>query len=128
MRAIFKAIVGASAFLALALTPAPAGAQEIEGVYIGPDASFGIYLDTDSRNHFRYRGAPPRRWDRYGHWYADPNRYRRFDRVRWTNRDCFPVSRWAYDRRGRDVRVVATRCYRRNGTTYVVPGSQRRIR
>jgi len=121
-RTVFKTMMAAAVLCTLAFTSTPASAQERAGIHIGPN-SFGIYLDHGARE--RWRGKPPARWQRYGDWYADPNHYRPYNRARWTRNDCFPVSRWAYDRRGRDVRIVARMCYRRDGSVFEVPGSQR---
>ena len=106
-----------------------ASAQSSEGVYVGPHGQFGVYLDDNSRRDNRNRPeARDPRWPTYGDWYADPNRYREYNRANWNRRACYPVSRYAYDRRGRDVRVVATMCYRRDGTKYTVPGSEHVVR
>lgn len=97
------------------------------GVYIGAD-TFGIFLDSKTRNQFRGKQDKMRRdarEDRFGDWYADPNRYHRFKRSSWHRRDCFPVSRHAYDQRGRRVKVGATMCYTRDGRTYIAEGSRR---
>lgn len=100
------------------------------GIYIGAD-TFGIFLDTQSRHQHRGNQDKMRRdarEDRFGDWYADPNRYHRFKRSSWHKRDCFPVSRHAYDQRGRRVTVGATMCYTRDGRTYIAEGSRRTYR
>ena len=100
------------------------------GVYVGAD-TFGIFLDTQSRNEHRGNQDKMRRdtrEDRFGDWYADPNRYHAYRRSSWNKRDCFPVSRHAYDQRGRRVTVGATMCYTRDGRTYIAEGSRRTYR
>lgn len=97
------------------------------GIYVGAD-SLGIYLDANARDKNWRRHAEMRRnahEEHFGDWYADPNRYRVYNRTRWHQNDCFPVSRHAYDRQGRRVTNVAMMCYKRNGRTYIVPESRR---
>lgn len=97
------------------------------GIYVGGD-SFGIYLDSrarkdDQRRKEDLRHQPPAQ--NFGGWYADPNRYHSFDRSSWNKRDCFPVSRRAFDKHGRQVTNAAVMCYKKNGQTYIVPDSRR---
>lgn len=97
------------------------------GIYVGPD-NFGIYLDRNSHDNNWRRHVQMRRdahEDHFGDWYADPNRYRVYNRASWHKNDCFPVSRHAYGRQGHRVTNVAMMCYKRNGMTYIVPESRR---
>jgi hypothetical protein len=122
--------LAAAAALAMGLASgiSSASAADAAGIYIGPNG-FGIYTDSNTRRYYEQRHEQhDARWDTYGDWYADPNHYHAFDRARWRANDCFPVSRYAYDRRGRDVRMVATMCYRRDGSKYTVPGSEHMVR
>lgn len=122
-----KLMILAASLTLLGSVAAMAGPRDRAGVYVGSD-SFGIYLDSGSRDYDRGRHHD-QRWrspeNRFGDWYADPNRYRKYNKARWSERDCYPVSRRAYDRRGQIVTHVATMCYRRNGDSYIVPGSSR---